>query len=199
MKGKFATQIREKQRKADAIDRQIEKLIRDAIAKSNEASGNKTTSTARESTFALNAEAKELAANFTSNKGKLPWPINKGGVVVKQYGKHRHPQLPNVTTFNSGVEIATEKGTQARSVFKGTVLEIQQLKGANKAVYIQHGDYITVYNNLATVSVKKGDKVDTKQALGTVFSNPVTGKTMLKFLIYQNTKRMNPADWIFRM
>jgi len=196
--GKFANQIREKQRKADAIDRQIEKLIRDAIAASNKASGNKTEST-RESTFALNAEAKELAANFTSNKGKLPWPITKGGVVVKQYGKHRHPQLPNVTTFNSGVEIATEKGAQARAIFKGVVLEIQQLKGANKAVYVQHGNYITVYNNLANVTVKKGDKVDTKQSLGTVFSNPATGKTTMKFLIYQNTNRMNPADWIYRM
>lgn len=197
--GKFASQIREKQRKADAIDRQIEKLIREAIAKSNKASGTKNETTTRESTFALNAEAKELAANFTNNKGKLPWPINKGGVVVKHYGKHRHPQLPNVTTFNSGVEIATENGAKARAVFKGTVLEIQQLKGANKAVYIQHGDYITVYNNLATVTVKKGDNVGTKQEIGTVFNNPLSGKTTLKFLIYQNTKRMNPADWIFRM
>ncbi|MCT8339419.1 peptidoglycan DD-metalloendopeptidase family protein [Flavobacteriaceae bacterium TK19130] len=195
--GKFATQIRNKQKEADAIDRQIEALIRAAIAKSNETTGN--TRSERTSTFALNAEAKELAANFTSNKGKLPWPITKGGVVIKSYGKQRHPQLPNVTTFNSGVEIATESGAQARAVFNGVVLEIQQLKGANKAVYIQHGDYITVYNNLTDILVKKGDKVTTKQALGTVVSNRTSGKTIVKFLIYKNTSRMNPADWIYQM
>ncbi|WP_203294953.1 murein hydrolase activator EnvC family protein [Luteirhabdus pelagi] len=195
--GKFATQIRNKQKEADAIDRQIEALIRAAIAKSNEVTGN--TRSERTSTFALNAEAKELAANFTSNKGKLPWPITKGGVVIKSYGKQRHPQLPNVTTFNSGVEIATESGAQARAVFNGVVLEIQQLKGANKAVYIQHGDYITVYNNLTDILVKKGDKVTTKQALGTVVSNRTSGKTIVKFLIYKNTSRMNPADWIYQM
>ncbi len=195
--GKFSAQIRKKQREADAIDRQIEALIKSAIAKSNKASG--TTKTVKTSaTFALTAEAKALAASFTNNKGKLPWPVEKG-VVVKRYGKQQHPQLPNVTTFNSGVEIATEANSKARAVFKGEVLEIQQLRGANKAVYIQHGSYITVYNNLISIKVKKGDKVSTKQEIGTIFTNPTTGKTTVKFLIYQNTKRMNPADWVFRM
>ncbi|MGB1450502.1 MAG: murein hydrolase activator EnvC family protein, partial [Marinirhabdus sp.] len=110
-----------------------------------------------------------------------------------------HPQLPNVTTFNSGVEIATVKGTQARAVFNGQVLEVQQLKGANKAVYVRHGNYITIYSNLADVRVKKGDGVTTKDRLGTIFTNPLTGKTVLKFLVYQNNRRLNPADWIFKM
>lgn len=197
--GKYSAQIREKQKEADAIDKQIEALIRAAITKSNrersDAAGNTSASPA---TFALTEEAKTLAANFMNNKGKLPWPVLKG-VVVKRYGKQRHPQLPNVTTFNSGVEIATETGSKARAVFNGEVLEIQQLKGANKAIYIQHGNYITVYNNLTDITVKKGDQISTKQEIGTIVTNAGSGKTILKFLIYQNTNRLNPADWVFRM
>ena len=195
--GKFATQIRKKQREAEAIDKQIDALIKAAIAKSNKAaSGTKEVRSA--GTFTMTEEAKALAANFTTNKGKLPWPVERG-VVIGKYGKQRHPQLANVTRNNSGVEIATESGGKARAVFNGEVMEIQQLKGANKAVYIRHGNYITVYSNLADVSVKKGDKVNTKQVIGTVFNNRLTGKTILKFYIYQNSKKMNPANWIYRM
>ena len=199
--GKYSGQIRDKQKEADAIDKQIEALIKAAIAASNKAAtgtSNTTTTKSSSETFALTAEAKALAASFTSNKGKLPWPVEKG-VVIKYYGKQQHPQLPNVTTFNSGVEIATEANSKARAVFNGEVMEIQQLKGANKAVYIQHGSYITVYNNLASINVKKGDKVTTKQEIGTIYTNSTTGKTILKFLIYQNTNRMNPSDWVYKM
>ncbi|MBV1923235.1 MAG: peptidoglycan DD-metalloendopeptidase family protein [Flavobacteriaceae bacterium] len=197
--GKFASQIRKKQREADKIDKQIDALIKAAIAASNKkASKNNKTTTTSSKTFALTAEAKALAASFTNNKGKLPWPV-KNGIVAKKYGKQRHPQLPNVTTFNSGVEIATAKNGIARAVFEGEVMQIQQLKGANKAIYIQHGNYITVYNNMSTVLVKKGDKVSTKQKLGTIYTNPVTGKTLLKFLIYKNLNKMNPADWVYKM
>ena len=197
--GKFASQIRKKQREADKIDKQIDALIKAAIAASNKKASNNTTTTKTSSkTFALTAEAKALATNFTNNKGKLPWPV-KNGILAKKYGKQQHPQLPNVTTFNSGVEIATAKNGTARAVFEGEVMQIQQLKGANKAIYIQHGNYITIYNNMATVLVKKGDKVTTKQELGTIYTNPITGKTLLKFLIYKNLNKMNPADWVYKM
>ncbi len=194
---KFASQIATKQREADAIDKQIDDLIRAAIAKSNTTNTTNTTTT-KATTFALTAEAKALGNSFTVNKGKLPWPL-ANGVVTKKFGKQRHPQLPNVTTFNSGVELATSKGARARAVFDGVVLEIQQLKGANKAIYIQHGSYISVYNNLSNVLVVKGQKVTTKQDIGTVAIDPVSGKTKLKFLIYKNTTRLNPADWVFKM
>ena len=196
--GRFTNQIKTKQREANKIDKQIETLIKEAIAASNKSKGKKNSAKESSITFALTAEAKVLSTSFTNNKGKLPWPV-KNGVVVKQYGKQQHPQLPNVTTFNSGVEIATESNAKARAVFNGVVLEIQQLKGANKAIYIQHGNYISIYNNMAKILVKKGDKVTIKQDLGTVFTNPSTGKTILKFLIYKNTIRMNPADWVFKM
>lgn len=196
--GRFTNQIQTKQREANKIDKQIETLIKEAIAASNKSKGKENSAKESSITFALTAEAKVLSTSFTNNKGKLPWPV-KNGVVVKQYGKQQHPQLPNVTTFNSGVEIATESNAKARAVFNGVVLEIQQLKGANKAIYIQHGNYISIYNNMAKILVKKGDKVTIKQDLGTVFTNPRTGKTILKFLIYKNTIRMNPEDWVFNM
>ncbi|MCH9660475.1 MAG: peptidoglycan DD-metalloendopeptidase family protein [Bacteroidetes bacterium] len=195
--GKFAKQIRSKQRAADKLDREIERIIKAAIAASNKSSGS-TKKVNKAETFVMTAEAKALANNFTSNKGKLPWPVEKG-VVVRRYGKKQHPQLPNVTTFSSGVEIATEKGAKARAVFSGEVFQIQQLKGANKAVYVRHGNYITIYNNLSNVSVTKGDRVTTKQEIGTVVTNHLTNKTVIKFLVYRDSNRLNPADWVYRM
>ncbi len=217
---KFATQIKTKQKQADEIDRQIDALIRAAIEEANRiarekalaeakanaknpASNTTTTKTvvtkpASKEEFAMTAEDKALAANFTSNKGKLPWPVEKG-MVVKSFGTHQHPQFPNVTTNSSGVEIATADNSTVRSIFEGQVLSIQVIKGANKVVLIQHGDYISVYSNLATVSVKTGDKVSTKQSIGTVAKSPTEGKTVLKFYIYQNKTKINPADWIYRM
>ena len=115
------------------------------------------------------------------------------------FGTHQHPQFPNVTTNSSGVEIATNDNAQVRSIFEGTVMSIQMIKGANKVLFIQHGDYISVYSNLATVSVKKGDKVSTKQVIGTVAKSPTEGRTVLKFYIYKNKDKINPADWIYRM
>lgn len=194
---KYAAQIKTKQREAAAIDKQIEDLIRAAIAESNKAAGGTATRTSS-TTFSMTAEAKALAANFTSNKGKLPWPVERG-VVVTNFGVTQHPTLPNVKTTSSGVEIATDEGAKARSAFDGEVLAVTAIRGANKAVQIRHGDYITVYQNITDVYVKKGDKVKTKQEIGKIFTNPTTGKTILKFLIFQNTNKLNPADWVFRM
>ncbi len=196
--GKYASQINKKEKEAAKIDREIDKLIRDAIAASNKANAKKTGKKVSSSaTFALSPEAKLLADDFTKNKGKLPWPV-KSGVVVKRFGKTQHPQLPNVTTYSSGVEIATQNGAKARAVFNGEVLEIQKIKGANNAIYILHGNYITIYQNIKNVMVKKGDKVTTKQELGTVYTKS-SGKTILKFLVYQNKKKMNPASWIYKL
>ena len=197
--GKFSSQIKKKQRQAAVIEKQIEDLIKEAIAKSNrEAAKKASKKVSKSKTFALTPEAKILAANFTSNKGKLIWPVQKG-VVTQSFGSHRHPQFPNVTTNNNGVDITTESNAKARAIFTGEVMQIQQIKGANQAIYIRHGDYITIYRNLATVLVRKGDKVTSKQNLGTIYKNPINGKTTLKFYIYKNATKMNPADWVYKM
>ena len=191
---KYAKQIKEQQRKANAIDRQIEKLIKEAIAKANKKAGKvKNTKT-----FALTAESKVLANNFTNNKGKLPWPVIKG-TVVKGFGKQRHPVLKNIEINNSGVDIETEKGQVARAIFNGEVSTVQAIKGAGKLVQIRHGNFISTYYNVEKIKVKEGDKVSTKQAIGKVHTNSKTGKTVMKFSIYKDSSFLNPQQWIYRM
>lgn len=198
----YASQIRERQKESDAIDRQIDKLIREAIAKAN-ANNKETTVEKREaasksSNFALTAEAKLIDADFKSNKGKLPWPVEKG-VVKMRYGKQPHPIVKSVTVQSNGVRISTETGSKARAIYRGKVIAVQAIKGGNKAVLIQHGNFISVYNNLSRVYVNEGDNVSTKQEIGEVFTSPSTNETVLKFMIYDNTKTDNPANWIYRM
>ncbi len=191
--GQFASQIRKKQQEIDAIDRQIDEIIRASIAAANKESG----STSR-NTFELTPEAKALAANFASNKGKLPWPV-RSGIVTMRFGTQPHPIVKSTTINSNGVRIDTDKGGKARAVFGGTVSEVQAVKGANKAVMVRHGDYITIYNNLSKVFVTKGDTVSLGQDLGEIATSTSTGKTTLHFLIYKNTGKMDPAEWILRM
>ena len=191
--GQFAAEIREKQRQVNAIDREIERLIELAIAKSNEGKGS-----ADRTVFALTPEAKALAADFEKNKGKLPWPV-KSGVVSMRFGTQPHPVVKTATISSNGVRIDTEKGGKARAIFGGTVSEVLVIKGSNKAVMLRHGDYISVYNNLDDISVKRGDEVSIGQELGTVATSRSDGKTTLHFVLYKNTQKLNPEHWIYKM
>lgn len=191
----YTAQIRQKQSEADKIDREIEKIIRDAIASSNKSAGKTTTAS---SGFALTPEDKILADNFVSSKGKLPWPVEKG-VVQLRYGKQPHPVVKTVMIQSNGVRIATEEGAPIRAVFNGKVLAVQAIKHGNLSVLIQHGNYVTVYKNLSKVYVKKGDMVTTKQEIGQVFTNPSNKETILNFSIFKESTTQNPADWIFKM
>ncbi|SDR93412.1 murein hydrolase activator EnvC family protein [Christiangramia echinicola] len=191
--GEFASQIKSKQQEIDEIDRAIDKMIRESIAKANKESG----STSR-STYKLTPAAEALAADFNNNKGKLPWPV-QSGVVTMKFGKQPHPVVRSVMVNNNGVRIDTDKGGKARAVFNGTVSEVQAVKGANQAVMVRHGDYITIYNNLEKVYVKRGDRVVTEQEIGEVATSKSTGKTTLHFLLYKNDQKMDPAAWIYRM
>jgi len=146
----------------------------------------------------LTPESKIIADNFRANKGKLPWPVEKGAVTLG-YGDQPHPVYKSLVVHNSGVEITTEQGSNARAVFGGEVSRVIVLSPVNKAVMIQHGDYFTVYQNLSSVSVSKGDKVSTKQSIGKIRTSGDTGKTVLKFLILQNTVYNNPQTWLFNM
>ncbi|MGE5942922.1 MAG: murein hydrolase activator EnvC family protein [Flavobacteriales bacterium] len=193
----YTAQIREKQREADRIDREIENIIKAAIASSNKKAG-KTTTTTSSSSFALTAEEKVLAASFVSNKGKLPWPVEKGYVTVG-YGTQPSSIDKSVSIQSNGVRIATEKGAKVRAVFNGEVSRIVLIKNANPVVMIRHGNYITAYKNLSKVYVKEGDKVTTKQLIGEVFTNPNDGETVLSFIIFKEAKTENPASWIYKM
>lgn len=191
--GEFAAQIRQKQQEINKIDAQIEKMIRESIAKSNEESGS-----AERNVYELTPAAKALAADFVKNKGRLPWPV-RSGVVTSRFGRQPHPVVKSISINNNGVNIDTDSGGKARAVFNGTVSEVQVLKGANKAVMVRHGDYITIYDNLEKVYVKRGDVVNTGQELGAVATSRTSGKTTLHFLIYKNMQKMDPADWILEM
>lgn len=191
---RYTAQIRKKQREAAKIDREIDKIIKAAIAKSNKKAGKTTAS----KTFALTKEEKVLASNFIANKGKLPWPV-KRGVIRLGYGTQRHPIDRSLTIKSNGVRIATSKGAKARAVFNGEVSEIIRLKNVNPIVMIRHGNYLTIYKNLTKVYVSKGDKVSTKQEIGEVFTNPSNGETILSFTISKGFSTENPSSWIYKM
>ncbi len=246
-KNKLANDIKKKQQEAKAIDRQIDRLIRQAIAEANRkaaaerakakaaataaakekkaaalaaakelANANKTNKTSKPTTKAitieeepetvtkepvsstkidLTPEAKIVSDNFRANKGRLPYPVERG-VISLGFGNQPHPVYKSLMVHNSGVEITTDQGANARAVFDGIVTSVISLSPVNRAVMIQHGDYFTVYQNLSAVSVSKGEKVSRKQSIGRVRSNGETGKTIIKFLILQNTSYINPAGWL---
>lgn len=204
-KNKIAQEIRKRQQEYKKIDRQINKLIREAIAAANrkaaleKAKANPSAPVSKaavsSSKIELTPEAKIVADNFRANRGRLPYPVEKGYVSLG-YGNQTHPLFNTITVHNSGVEITTDKGSSARAVFGGEVSSVIVLSPVNKAVMIQHGDYFTVYQNLSSVNVSKGDKVSIKQSLGKVRTNGETGKTIIKFLILQNTTYNNPEGWL---
>ncbi|MEK9612332.1 MAG: peptidoglycan DD-metalloendopeptidase family protein [Flavobacteriaceae bacterium] len=189
----LAAQISKKEKQARAIDKEIDRLIRQAIVASNKAAGKNN-----KNVFELTPEAKLIAANFVANKGRLPWPLEKG-VVVQGFGRQPHPVVKTTTIQSNGVTMATTPSSEVRAVFEGEVLSVVTYKGSNPSVLIRHGNYITVYKNLGKLYVKKGDQVKAKQSIGTVFTNLKTGKTELQFSIFDNVKPVNPKGWVYQM
>lgn len=151
------------------------------------------------SSFALTPAQKELAQAFELNKGKLPWPVERGQ-AYRQYGKHPHPVLPNVVEENKGIDIITNKGADVLSVFKGEVSAVILIPGAGKAVMISHGNYRSVYTNLQEVYVKKGDKVSVRQKLGKLLTDASTSRTEAHLEIWKisatNSGTVDPAQWL---
>lgn len=192
---KYVSAIEAKKREARKIDEQIEKLIRSAIVASNKASGSATKSSSK---FVLTPEATIVANNFSANKGKLIWPVEKG-IKSQGFGIYSDPVYPGIKHQSNGVIIATDQGAKARAIFEGEVIAILAVPGGNKGVQIKHGNFISTYYNLSDLSVKKGDKVAGKAELGTVYTNQVNGQTRLKFYLYQDTSRLNPEEWVYRL
>lgn len=204
---KYNDQIRKKQEETKKIDREIKAVIQKAIEEANrkarekaereaKAKGQtvtKSTTSTSSSKFELTPEEKTLANSFRANQGRLPWPVEKGYISLK-YGDQPHPVHSSLTIHNSGVEITTEKGASVRSVYEGEVMNIQII-GGTRAVFVRHGEYITVYQNLSSVSVSKGQKVSTKQKIGTVATN-TEGVAILKFVLTQNSTYNNPQSWL---
>ena len=191
---KFSAQIKDKQKASEKLDKEIRKLIREAIAASNKKAGKSVKSI----TFSMTPEQKVLAANFTANKGKLPWPV-ASGVVKMRFGTNPSPIDPSIKIKSNGVRIATNKGEPVRAVFDGVVQGIMTPKNGNNTIMIRHGNYITVYKNLSKFYVSKGDKVTTKQVLGEVITNKASGESILSFGIYKDSAIQNPSIWVYKL
>lgn len=196
---KYATAIENKKKEAKRIDEQIERLIRSAIAASNREAGKSTNTTATSSSkFVLTPEAAIVANNFSANKGKLIWPVEKG-IKRQGFGVYNDAVYPGIKHESNGVIIATDEGSRARAIFEGEVIAILSVPGGNKGVQIKHGNYISTYYNLSRVYVKKGDKVNTKSDLGDIYTSKSNGTTQLKFYLYKDTTRLNPEEWIYQL
>ena len=193
---KYKSELRKSIREEKKVAKKIDKLIRAAIARANKKAKVSPTKT-KKNEFILSPEAKALAAKFELNKGKLPWPLRES-LVTRRFGKQPHPTFSGITINSSGLHLVTKKGAYASAIFGGTVLAIQLTTERKKNVLVQHGNYITAYNNLENSLVKMGDKVSTGQDLGKVYTDKVTGKTILIFLLFKNTKRLNPASWMLK-
>ena len=181
--------LNQQRRIEQQLEREIERIIAEEARKNREAGAPE---------YALTPEQKLVSDNFEQNKRRLPWPVERG-VITEHFGIHQHPVLKTVQIRNNGINIATEAGAKVRAVFNGEVSRVFGITGGNTAVIIRHGKYLTVYSNLREVTVKKGDKVKTKQDIGTVFTDIDDGnKSILKFQIWRENQKLDPEDWIVK-
>lgn len=177
-------ELDEKRRIARQIEKEIERMIEEERKKSQ--------------TVPMSAEMKVIGESFGENRGRIPWPVDKG-IITSHFGMHPHPVLKNVTEDNIGIEITSSGPTKAKSVFKGEVGGVFAISGANMAVIIRHGKYLTVYQNLVNVVVKTGESISAGQVLGDVFiDNGDGGKAELKFMVYEEKKKLDPEQWLIK-
>lgn len=179
-KSKYEKELAAKKKQVQALEKEIKRIIDEAMVAEKSKGGKAVIDYT-------------LAAEFSKNKGKLPWPVE--GVVVDRFGQHYHPVFTHVKLpFNNGVTIATAQGAEVRAVFDGVVKQIVVMPGYNQCVLVQHGNYFTFYCKLKSTSVKSGDKVRTGQKIGTV--DTISGETQLHFQVWQGSKPQNPQTWL---
>ena len=206
--------LKKKKKQAEALNRQIEKQIAEEIAraeaKAKSARGKDNTSKKRtgggsgeeriaatKGGYAMTKAEKKLSEDFASNKGRLPFPLVGRYTIVSSFGEQQHQELKYVRTNNNGIDIQTTPGTDARAVFKGEVTRVFVVPGYNNSVIVRHGNYLTVYSNLSQVYVKAGDKVDTRQAIGRIFTDTEDGNaTILHFQLWKERTKLNPKPWL---
>lgn len=191
----IAAEVKKQQELAAKKKKQME--AKSTSGNSKEVAANKAaieTAKKKNYTIATTPEEVALSSSFEANKGKLPWPTSQG-VIVSQYGVHKHPEVKGAVIENKGIDIRTTKGSSVRSIFKGEVSRIAKGPNGLLVVIIRHGEYMSVYANLKSVSVKNGQKVDTKQTIGIVSTNE-DGVSEYKFQIFKGTHHLNPSIWL---
>jgi septal ring factor EnvC (AmiA/AmiB activator) len=185
-KKKYQNQLASKKKEVNALNRQIAKLIEDAMKADDP---KKQKSSSKKSA----PVDMKLDGEFSKNKGKLPWPAD--GPVVGTFGKHYHPVYKNLELpANNGIDVALAKGSDVKAVFDGTVTQVITMPGYNQCVLVQHGNYFTLYCKMKSVSVKVGEKVKTGQKLGTI--DTINGQTQLHFEVWKGSTPQNPESWL---
>ncbi len=188
-KKKYQQDLSKKQKEVEALNREIQRIINQALNEKSSSKGSGKTTT-KEPAKPIDYT---LAKKFESNKGKLPWPAE--GAVVEHYGQRYDPVYPNLKLpFNNGISIAMGQGSSIKAVFDGEVKQIVVMPGYNKCVLVQHGNYFSFYCKMGNVTVKKGDKVSTGQSIGTV--DTIGGETQLHFQIWSGKTPQNPETWL---
>ncbi len=186
----LAATIRDKEKAAQKLQKEIERIIAEEIRLASEKAG-----TTKTGTFALTPMELELSASFEENKGGLPWPLAKG-IVSSTFGEHEHPVLKQVKTKNNGIDILTDENTRARAIFSGEVTRVVNIPNYNYVIMIRHGEYLSVYSNLSEVFVQNGQKIDTGQELGIVHTDRKESKTELHFELWKGKTLLNPSLWL---
>lgn len=214
--GALLAQLREEERKKEVLRNQINAAIKKEIAEAEarrkreeearrkaELAKNPTSTAPVKETetiaFTETKEAAKLSASFEGNKGKLPWPVDKGS-ITEHFGKNEHPTLKNVYTNNRGIDISSPKNAQVRAVFDGEVTSVLSIPGAGKVVIIKHGNYRTVYSNLKDTYVSVGTKVTTKKVIGSLLTKDKQNMSVAHFEIHHvvgsNVTCLNPSLWV---
>lgn len=186
------SKLKKQERRREKVNKEIQRIIEAEIRASKKDNAG---------VFSLTPEAAALSADFEKNRGKLPWPVERG-VITQKFGDNPHPVLAGIMVPNNGVNIATNQNAQIRAVFDGTVSGVFSIPGAGKNVIINHGGYRSVYSNMKEVFVSKGQKISAKEAIGLVLTDEVDGKTEAHIEIWkvseQGTVKEDPAKWIVR-
>ncbi|MCK5774803.1 MAG: peptidoglycan DD-metalloendopeptidase family protein [Bacteroidales bacterium] len=187
LKGKEAKlkrALKKQNRQKDKLKKKIEAILIAEVKKNKE--------------FSMTPDQVQLSKGFEKNKGKLPWPVEKG-VVFSSFGEHAHPVLRGIKIRNDGIDIVTNKGSNARVIFNGEVRSIISVPGsANFAVLVKHGDFFSLYSNLVEVFVKPGDQLKVKQDIGKISLDKEDNTTKLQFQIWKSTSKLNPVRWLAR-
>lgn len=216
-------ELNKKRREANQLNARIDRLIAEEIEKARKRAaeearreaaarkkaGEKTEKTATASTpakpkaqsletYSMSKADRELSGNFANNRGKLPMPITGAYIITSHYGQYSVEGLRNVKLDNKGIDIQGKPGAQARAIFNGKVAAVFKLNGLFN-ILVRHGNYISVYCNLSSASVKQGDDVTTKQTLGQIFSDGAdNGRTVLHFQLRKEKEKLNPEPWLNR-
>lgn len=208
--------LAQKRNQAAALNKQIERLIAEEVARQEreakrlaaekakkEAASASTSTSPRPSTSGTRESATApkiteadmvLANDFSSNRGRLPYPISGNSTITTHFGTHQHSKY--VTMSSSGIDLRSQAGADARAVFNGEVSRVFPVPGYNICIIIRHGNYYTFYGNIQNISVKQGDKVKTGQVLGRVYTDPDTNSSQLHFQLWQGTQKLNPEIWL---